>query len=164
MTTASTTRTLTPSQRSAAAVGRVAQRLAIEEIRALSAALAEVAADEVEKNTGFAERVKRRYQEMKAKPSRASQSPKSSLPKRGGPQPRVAAGRTPGEHIDIVSPTDPRTLVPLYGQDLEAHLEEYSVRALWDMARVLTPHVGEKAPAQKSGRAALIAYILRYVR
>jgi hypothetical protein len=164
MTAVSTTKALTPTQRAAAAVERVAQQLSLQDTRALSVVLAEIAAEEVATNRVFAERIQRHYQALTAKPGRVAHAPKPSAPRTGGPRPKVATRRTLGEHVDIVTPTDPRTLVPLYGQHLEAHLEQYSVRALSDMARVLMQHVGEKAPSQKSGRAILIAYILRHAR
>jgi hypothetical protein len=140
---------------------RVAAALALDDAKRLAAALAEVAAEEVNARAAFAERVRARYAllgEKPAKPARATTATGAA------PKPRVAAGRAPGHEIDVVPPLDPRSLIPLYGDALPNRLAAYSVRALWQMAKLLAPDVGEKAPPLKSGHDVMLAYVLRHVQ
>ncbi|HEY1391649.1 MAG TPA: hypothetical protein VGF38_24145 [Ktedonobacterales bacterium] len=154
----------TPAQRTAAALQRAAKFLAAENEKLLAVALTEVAVEVVLTNQAFAERVRERYDELNAKPVRAAQPRQPrSVRTDTAPKPKLAPGRTPGSHVDIVSPIDPRTLVPLYGANLPAHLAEFSRTALWQMARVLAGQTGTKAPPKSSTADVFIAYIMRYV-
>lgn len=155
----------TPTQRSALAVQHTAERLGLQDQKFLAVALMEAAADEVVNSPRFAEQIRARYIALTVKPSReriATRQPASMRGTAGAVKPKVATSRTPGEHVDIVSPLDPRTLVPLYGAGLPAHLREYSIKELSQMARLLAPKAGEKVPPQKAGTAALVAYIVRH--
>jgi hypothetical protein len=130
----------------------------------LAVALTELAVETVLTNQAFAERVQKRYNELNAKPVRVAQPRQPRSVRKGtAPKPKLAPGRTPGSHVDIVSPIDPRTLVPLYGANLPAHLAEFSRTALWQMARVLAGQNGAKAPPKSSSADVFIAYIMRQV-
>jgi hypothetical protein len=158
------TKPATPAQRTAAALQRATKHLSVEHEKLLAVALTELAVETVLTDRAFAARVQARYNDLNTKPVRMAPPRQPRTVKTGaGPKPKLSVGRTPGDHVDIVSPINPRTLVPLYGSNLPAHLAEYSPRALWQMARVLAVQVGKKAPPQTSGAEVLIAYILRHV-
>jgi hypothetical protein len=157
--------TPTLAQRSAEAVARAAQRLEVDDAKRLAAALAEVAAEELDVNPAFAGRLRMRYEALRQPPAKRKGIPHGGAKKTvgsAGPRPTVAGGRSLGGQVDIVSPLDPHALVPLYGSALSQHLEQYSVRGLSEMAHTLAVEVGERAPAQKHGKPALIAFILRH--
>ena len=155
----------TPTQRSARAVEHTAERLGLGDQKLLAVALMEAAADEVVSSPRFSEQIRARYLALTVKPSQGGTTTRQPATTRGtsaAVRPKVATSRTRGEHVDIVSPLDPRTLVPLYGSGLPVHLTEYSVKELSQMARLLAPKVGEKAPPQKDGKATLVSYIVRH--
>ena len=84
--------------------------------------------------------------------------PKAETPTRATLTPVVTRGRTVGEHVDIASPLDPRILPSLYGNRTREHLEEYSPRALAEMAN-LVKRPGERAPGARAGKTQLVEYI-----
>ena len=154
----------TLAQRGPAAVVRAGTALGLEDIKRLTAALAEIAADELSMNRDFAARVCARYAELNARPPKAvASSPRLSAKRTTTPKPKVSARRTPGERVDIITPLDPRSLVQLYGDALPERLVAYSPKALVEMARMLAPNKGERVPTQRSGAESLIAYILHHV-
>lgn len=154
----------TLAQRGPAAVARAGTALGLEDTKRLAAALAETAADELSLNRDFAARVRARYAELGARPSKAvTTSPRPSAKRTTTPKPKVSARRTPGERVDIMTPVDPRMLIQLYGDALPERLVAYSPKALVEMARMLAPNKGEKVPTQRSGAEPLIAYILHHV-
>ncbi len=168
-TRASTTsKPLTLSQRSAAAVARAAEHLGLADQKIVATVLAELAAEQILSSASFAQQATARYSDLQPKPREPRASKVAStrpIAQSGAPttKPRVPARRTPGQHVNLAATLDPRTLVPLYGNNLPIHLQEYSAQALSEMAHVLVPGAGEKVPPQKSGKPALIAYILRHV-
>lgn len=156
----------TLAQRSSAALQSAAEYLHLDDQKVLDAVLVEVASEYVRTSSAFANWVRQRYDVARVKPIRTrdvTATKRSPSVSGQGPKPKVTSRRTPGEHVDIVAPLDPRTLVSLYGANLQAHLDEYSVKTLSEMARMLVPTAGEKAPPQKAGQEALITYILRHV-
>jgi hypothetical protein len=155
----------TLAQRGPAAVARAGTALRLEDTKRLTAALAEIAADELSMNRDFAARVRARYAELGTRPPKvvSATTPRPSQKRTATPKPKVSDRRMPGERVDIVTPLDPRTLTQLYGAALPERLAAYSPKALVEMARMLTPGKGEKVPTQKSGAETLITYILRHV-
>jgi hypothetical protein len=133
----------------------------LDDAKRLATALMEVAAEEVVASPAFAERVRARYALLGEKPMKVTVGGS-----RAGvtPKPHVAPGRTTGHQIDVTLPLDPRDLIPLYGEALPDRLAAYSNRALWQMAKVLAPEVGEKAPTLKSGHATLLEFVLHHVQ
>lgn len=166
--TPTTSKPLTLSQRSAAAVAGAAQHLGLTDQKIVATVLVELAAEQVLASASFARQASARYSDLQPKPREPRAAKVASTHPRtqsGEPtaKPRISARRTPGQHVNLAATLDPRTLVPLYGNNLPNHLQEYSPQALSEMARVLVPGAGEKIPPQKSGKPALIAYILRHV-
>lgn len=123
----------------------------------LSTALAEIAAEEVQCNPGFARNVRSRYDELIATHGRpvTRKAPAQALP------PLVPIGHVPGYHVDPFNAPDPHFLVRLYGHDqLARALYDYTVDMLKETAAQLErEHPGTK-PDNRGRRDALIAYIV----
>ena len=161
----------TIQDRSAEATARLRTELGLEELNStelkrLSAAIAEAAAEEIAHNRAFAERVRSLFIEMAPK----KPAPKPSRPKKKTTLAELTDdGLTPisfgNDHkFDPYSPPDPHFLLKLYGEDqLYKALDRYELSILRKIvARVMEQYPGSK-PKNKSNREDMIHYIMTQV-
>jgi hypothetical protein len=124
----------------------------------LGTALAEIAAQEAQRNPSFAREVRSRYDELIVQRGRpATRTAQEELP------PLVPIGHVPGMRIDPSAPPNPRELSIIYGHhQLARALQDYSLDSLKRAADIVQQrHPGTK-PANRGRKDAVIAYIVEY--
>lgn len=153
----------TPHQRALEATRELRQELGLDDVKALSTALAEAAAREVKRNRAFAQEVRAIYQELIQQPSAARpRKEKNLLPKL---VPIVSPESVPRSNVnDIYGPPDPVFLYRLYGKDqLRLALGVFSISLLKEASEKLEQeHPGTK-PKSKTRKADIIDYIVETV-
>lgn len=130
--------------------------LELDDLRRLTIALAEAAAQELVGNRPFAARVRALYDEVPATPSRAS-----------APDPfatqLVPIKMVPGRDINPAAPLDPYFLLEVYGaSQLETALNLFPVAKLKEGAAMVERHHPGTKPTNRGRKAALVEYIVRY--
>lgn len=161
--TSSATRTHT-TMKAATVAQAAAQVLGLDDVSRMSLALTIAAADEVEENSRFADRVRAVYELLPATKQRATSGSRSGS-SRGSLPKALTSTLTPikrveGGEINPLAPLDPYLLLEVYGaQQLREALDLYPVTKLREgVTAVLAQHPGRKPPA-KASKAALIEYI-----
>ena len=156
---------LTPTkivqQRTVNATTSLRQILKLDDLKLLSAAVAEAAVEEAKHNPKFAEKIRTIYQELP--------SPKKSSAKRTGSKTAthrklVPIGRVEGYEFNPFAPVDPEFLLKVYGaEQLPLALDEYTLVRLKEAAEILMrKHPGTK-PKSRASKDGVIAYIVEMV-
>lgn len=134
----------------------------LRDVNVLGTALAEVAADEAQRNPRFADDLRQRYEEIMAsqRTHRSAQKGADLPPLVPLPQ---AEPRDRRLSIDPFAPPDPAFLIRVYGrQQLARALHDYSMDALKEAAsRVQQEYPGTK-PKSRASRQSVIDYIVQY--
>jgi hypothetical protein len=152
-------------QRVTLAAESVAQYLHLDDPKRVSAALAEIVAEEVVRNPSFASRVRTRYEELAPSKRRRGGSTRITDPK----PPKTKRTLVPLKivetgDVNIGAALDPYWLYEVYGADqLADALDEYTVASLKEAVEfVQERHPGTK-PTNKGHREPIIEYVVRYV-
>lgn len=159
MTTTLSPRTV--QQRAAEATGRLRRTLEVDDLKLLSAAVAEVAADTAERDPRFAQRIRETYQDLYAlratRPVRRTGSEVKDVA-------LVPIGSMGDVRIDPYAPLDAYTLHQLYGSSqLRSALSVYSLPKLKQaLAPVEQRHPGTK-PTSRAEKDSIIDYIVEHV-
>jgi hypothetical protein len=150
---------LTVQQRGVAATSRLREALGLDNIKVLSVALAEVAADEVSRNPGFAHQVRMAYQELAAlKPSRLAQT------RRADDVELVPIVNPETLKRDPFGPLDPYYLHQLYGgRQLRAALGRYPPVSLKEACALVEQRNPGTKPKNRGRIDDVIDYIVEYV-
>ncbi|SRR5579885_1391673 len=150
----------TTSQRTISATSELRKIYGFQDVKALSAAIAEAAVEESRSNPAFASRVRAIYAEL---------NPKTPSPrKKGGATSRQSKVRpiakVEGFIPDPFAPIDPYFYRRIYGDEqLPLALGELSLVTLKDIAkRLMVEHPGTK-PASLAKKDVVIAYIVEIV-
>lgn len=163
MSSSVTTKAPTHPQRVTHAAETVAQYLHLDDAKRVSAALAEIAAEEAARNAGFALRVRSRYDELAAPSRRRSGSTRVTGPK---PPKRILVPLKIVEtgEVNIGAALDPYRLYDIYGADqLADALREHATASLKEAVEfVQERHPGTK-PKNKGQRESIIQYLVNYV-
>lgn len=147
----------TVQQRAVAATAQLKRSLGLDDLKLLSAAVAEAAAQEVVKNPEFSTRVRSIYAELASSPvrqsrSRASQQPLSQL---------VPLPGNEGMRFDPFAPLDPSLLLRLYGpQQLRTALNAYSLKALREATSAVQARYPDTKPTDRRTKDALVTYLV----
>jgi hypothetical protein len=154
--------TRTPTQRASDAVKLAAERLNVDDVKRLSVALNEVAADWVWHNATFAGEVRTLYDAMAPRKVVSSKSG-TKRSSRAAPDVELIPLKQVAGVLNPAAPPDPYFLLDLYGRDqLPLALARYTVARLREaVTSVQARNVGTKP----KGRSApeLIAYIVTHV-
>jgi hypothetical protein len=162
MSTSLAHKPLTFAQRAAAATQRVAEQQQLTDLKRLAAALAELAAEEVQRNPGFAVRLRGLYEDLapqtKVATVRATKTAKAPA------KPLTPIKRIVGFEIDPSAPLDPYFQLEIYGaEQLEAALRRHTKANLHEAAEIVQDRHPGTSPAGTS-KDALLAYIIAHVR
>lgn len=151
----------TVQQRSVEATSRLRTLVGRDDLKLLSTAVAEAAAEEAKQNSAFTQRVRALYDELASlKDVRTSRSRKASE----DDVPLVPIGHIEGRKIDPAAPLDPYFIFQLYGKDqLRRALSRYSLANLKEgLAQVERRNPGTK-PRSRASKQAIIDYIFEHV-
>lgn len=152
---------MTVAQRGALATKRLRAVLGVDDVKLLSTALAEVAAEEAVTNRDFANRVHATYIELAAqKPIRRNPTHKTAV----NEVELVPVIDMTGIRIDPFASLDPYLLHRIYGsKQLRAALTGYSLARLKEgLDPVQTKNPGTK-PQSKARKDSIIDYIVEHV-
>lgn len=151
----------TVQQRAMAATAQLRQLVDADDVRALSAAVAEAAAEEAERNTAFLSTLRRIYTEMTALSKGAQRTRRDT---HYSDVELVPLPGTEGARFDPFAPLDPYALLRLYGpQQLRAALNGYSYARLREaVAAVRNKWPGTK-PSDARKASSLIDYIVEHL-
>ncbi|MBF6591367.1 MAG: hypothetical protein IVW57_12690 [Ktedonobacterales bacterium] len=164
MPTKTQAKTQAPARAAQARAAETARRLCdtfgLEDPTILTAALVEAAADELRHNPRLAGRVRAIYEEL-AHPQPAS----ASRPGAPRPEPQLIPLVPVLEtDLDLSGPLDPYLLYRVYGgAQLWAALERYPLATLKEAAAREHDRHPDTRPANKTQKAALIAYLVERV-
>jgi hypothetical protein len=152
------TRSRTASQRATDAAKRVAAQLGLEDVKLVTAALLEVAADIVENDATARSDVKSIYQELvvstQARPPKVVQPAVELVPLR----------RIEAHEINIAAPLNPYFLLELYGPNqLSAALNRYPKKKLLEGVEAVQKRHPNAKPRAKSTSAQLVEFIVQQV-
>lgn len=147
-----------------AAARSLASALGLPDAGRAGAAALLVAAEEVERNSSFAARVRSAYDLLPAgKPTRGSTSGRAAVAK------ILSSTLTPirhveGREINLAAPLDPYFLLEVYGaHQLRQALDLFPLAKLKEgLPAVMERHPGTK-PSSKASKAAVIDYLVRVV-
>lgn len=150
----------TTQQRATEATSRLKRMIGADNLKLLSAAIAEVAADEADSNPAFVSRVRAVYQELVSMPTTRARSAASKLAE----VELIPIGKVEGGGINPYAPLDPDYLSKLYGaHQLRAALSRYQLASLKDAAaKIQQEHPGTK-PRNRSSKDSVIDYIVEHV-
>ena len=162
MSTSLARKPLTFAQRAAVATQRVAEQQHLTDLKRLAAALAELAAEEVQRNPGFAVRLRGLYEDLapqkKATTMRGTRAAKSPA------KPLTPIKRIEGFEIDPSAPLDPYLQLEIYGaEQLEAALRRHTKANLLEAVEIVQDRYPGTGPRGTS-KDALLAYIITNVR
>jgi len=148
----------TIKQRASAATAQLRQALGLDDLKLLSAAVAEAAASEATKNSEFFARIRRIYEELANlrvhQPSRrrVSTQPRSQL---------VPLPGNEGTRFDPFAPLDPYLLLRLYGpHQLRTALSAYSYAGLRKAVTAVQTHYPGTKPRDGRKTESLINYVV----
>lgn len=153
------------SQRSIQATRRLREVLALDDLKFLATAIAEVAAEEAAGNPAFAARIRATYHELEAlRPPQRTPRGAHGAPGTPGAVLVPLHAIDDGKEIDPYAPPDPYFLRDLYGDpQLRRALERYSLARLQEAATAIEQgHPGTK-PRNRGRKAAIIDYIVAHV-
>ena len=149
----------TLQQRSTEATNKLKKLVGVDDLKILSAALAEVAAKEAEVNPQFAEKIKQTCSDfaLNAKKSAATGKRSGIVQLVPTGTPTIGAASWTGE-------LNPYRLYQLYGaEQFHLSLEQYSLSTLKEgLELVIAKHPGTK-PKTKSKKSDIIDYMVEYV-
>jgi len=162
-------------QRQAAAFLRAGEVLGLDDAKRLTAALVEVAVEELVRSNAFTARVRERYDALaprkpvptvpRPKAPRAAKTVKTATP----PRPKgteelpelVPIRRIEGREISLAGPLDPYFLFELYGgAQLARALDRYPLRKLQEATTLVEERHHGTRPALRTDKEAIIAYIV----
>ncbi len=156
-----TTRAQTIQQRSVEATGRLRQTLGLDDLKLLSTALAEVAADEIANNPQFANRVRAAYRDLLVM---QKTRPLGGDKVRSAEVDLVPLPGTDGVRIDPYAPLDPYLLTSLYGSNqLRAALSVYTLTKLKQALDAVQQRNPDTKPTSRAKKDAIIDYIVEHV-
>jgi hypothetical protein len=170
MPTAVKPKRLTVAQRTAEAMRVSADYLHLEDQKRAAAAVAEAAAEAVQRNRGFAARVQALYEDM-APPSPSPRQPAARTGgKTGAKVVNVAADvelipikYIPGYEADSSAPPDPYLLLEMYGRaQLPLAIGRYDTPDLQQAVKLVKARNPKTQPSGRSWQA-LVDYIIAYV-
>lgn len=145
-------------QRAAAATAELKRILGLDDLKLLSAAVAEVAATEAATSADFAARIRSSYTDLAALRGRRSRSAPAA------PSSRAQLTPLPGSEdfrFDPYAPLDPYILLRLYGpEQLGDALSAYSLAALREATTSVQARNPTTQPKDRRTKAALIRYIV----
>jgi hypothetical protein len=165
MSSPATVKAPTFPQRASRAAEAVAQYLELDDARRVTAALAEVAAEEVVRNPSMALRIRTRYEELApARKRRTSSTSRSDSKPPKAQRTLVPLKIVETGDVNIGATLDPYRLYDIYGADqLADALDEYTLASLKEAVELVQErHPGTK-PTNKGQREPIIQYIVRYV-
>ncbi len=151
----------TAAQRTSEAIRKAAGKLGVKDLKWLGAALAEAAADGVERNTAFAAQVRALYESMV--PPRPIKEPSRRRGGRAAPDVELVPIKQMDVFINPAAPPDPYFLLELYGP---AQLPLALSRNTAPRLREAVKMVKERNPGTRpngTNSAALIDYIVEHV-
>jgi hypothetical protein len=156
--------TLTTSKRQATqqrvkdATAQLQSLIGATDVTLLSAAVTEAAAAEALHNPAFRRAVQRIYEDLSAKPARATAS-RAQAPSHSE---LVPLPGTEGARFDPFAPLDPYALVKLYGpQQLQTALSGYSAATLRQAVALVRQKYPQTRPTDARKPESLIAYIVQ---
>lgn len=160
MPTAVEQKPLTVTQRAAEAAREAGEFLGLDDLKRMSAALAEAAVDGIRRNQAFAAHVRKLYEDMAPKPAAKKKTPSARVAPDVELIPRK---QMEGYRLDPGAPPDPYFLNEYYGSDqLALALARYDAPALREAVKpVKRRHPGTKPKG--TSRQALIDYIIDFV-
>lgn len=145
-------------QRAAAATAELKRILGLDDLKLLSAAVAEVAAAQAATHPDFAARIRSAYAELAALRGRRSR------PSVAAPAPRAQLTPLPGSEsirFDPFAPLDPYVLLRIYGpEQLRDALSAYSLSALREATAAVQARNPDTLPIDRRTKATLINYIV----
>lgn len=146
-------------QRSVEATRRLCAVLNVDNLKLLSTALAEVAAEEASRNRAFSERLHAVYDELVMLQTRRHPAKEANSSRRLVPITTIEDAK-----LDPHAPLDPNFLLRLYGaHQLRAALEDYSRDTLKVAAATIEQRNPGTKPTNKSRKDSIIAYIVEHV-
>ena len=153
----------TVAQRATAATVQLRETFGFSNLKVMSTAIAEAAAEEAQQNSAFAERIRRIYQELSSnsqgktagtRPPRSAQK-KSSL---------TPIARVEGFQPDPFAPIDPYFYLKIYGpEQFPLALDEQTLVTLKVIAEKLMADNPGTKPKTKSKKVDVIDYIVEIV-
>src|SRR5258708_2731521 len=162
MSTSVTSNPLTLAQRATAATQRVADHQHLTDLKRLAAALAEVAADEVQRNPGFALRLRGLYEDLA--PPRKIATGRAAKTAKAPSKALKPIKRIEGFDIDPSAPLDPYLQLEIYGAvQLEEALRRHTKANLLEAVEIVQDRHPGTAPRGTS-KDALLAYLVAHVR
>ena|SRR5579862_1052646 len=144
----------------AESVKRAARALDLSDTKRLTTALSIVAADAIERNMLIAEQVRQVYSALPSTSvrSRTQADPKKSITD------FTLIKRVQGFALDAAAPINPYLLYEAYGeQQLPGVLDLFSLAKVKEMALFVEEKHPNTKPANKSKKASVIEYIIKYV-
>jgi len=159
-----TPRMRTLQLRAAEATGRLRTLVDVgdvEDLKVLSAAVVEAAAEEAVRNSGFRSRVRQIYNELAPPPARPPVSAHRGAPSQSV---LVPLQGTEGVRIDPFAPLDPYVLLRLYGpQQMRPALARYSFTSLKEAAKTVKERHPSTKPRDARKADAVLDYIMEHV-
>ncbi len=161
MTSTSNTKRRLLQQRLNEIVQHSGELLELSDLKALSVAIAEAAADAIKQDAVFAQKVCKHYKELA---NVTSPAPHTGMKGQNEGDDLVPIKAVAGHDVGIVAPLDPYFLQELYGDaQLPKALKRYTLKHLLEGAALVErKHPGTK-PANKTKKDAVIAYIINYI-
>jgi len=170
MPTAVRPKRLTVAQRTAEAMRVSAEYFHFEDQKRAAAAVAEAAAEAVQRDRGFAARVQALYEDMAPPPPTLRQPAARTGGKTGAKVAKVAADvdlvpikYIPGYEADSSAPPDPYLLLEMYGRaQLPLAIGRYDAPDLQQAVKLVKARNPKTHPSGRSWQA-LVDYIIAYV-
>lgn len=160
MSTTTSSKPVTPSQRGTEATSTVAAYLHLDNVKLLNTALLEVIAELVRTDSNIAQRVKDVYEQL-ATPKLSTRKATTRAPK-AEKEPLVPIREIPTHHVSIIGKLDPYFLLDLYGtHQLERALSDYKKDRLQEAVQTVQKRNPGTKP-NKSTKDGFIAYIVEY--
>lgn len=165
-TSASKTMKTTSANTAAAAARSAGAMLNLDDINRLAIALTLAAADEVEENSRFANRVRANYELL---PPSKSRTTKASAGTVGSMPEALTAELTPikrveGGEINPTAPLDPFLLLEVYGaHQLRQALNLYSPVMLREAAAAVAERYASPRPAAKASKEKLVDFVVEHL-
>ncbi len=149
----------TAQQRAVAATRQLREATGLDDLKLLSTAVAELAAEEAARNPAYVSRLQAVYQELvslhSTRPIRAQEASGVKL---------VPIGNVAHQAIDPHAPLDPYYLYDLYGpEQLRAALSRYTLARLKEGLPAVEQRNAGTKPASRARKDAIIDYIVEHV-
>lgn len=148
----------TVAQRTTEATRRLQESLGVDDLKTLNAAIAEVAASEVDSNTLFKSKVLAAYNDLASLPKPTTSRAKASTSNQID---LIPLPGTEGIRVDPFGSVDPFLLLRLYGPgQLRKALSGFSYSTLKEAALVVKTRHPDSAPANGRDADSLLDYII----